>query len=79
MVTSSIKNWGPALDALHGNSFGLDTLKQSLDQIKGINGWQPLHACCDRKCWGVDKETTNSMVHLAGKMKRSMKSGIWRW
>jgi transposase, IS5 family len=79
MVTSSIKNWVLAIDALHGNPFDGHTLKQSLEQVKRITGWQPLHAYCDRGYRGAGKEITDTAVHLAGKKKRSMKPGVWRW
>jgi len=79
MVTSSIKNWVLAIDALHGNPFDGHTLKQSLEQVKRITGWQPLHAYCDRGYRGANKEITDTTVHLTGKKKRSMKPGIWRW
>lgn len=79
MVTSSIKNWVLAIDAIHGSPFDGHTLKQSLDQVKRITGWQPLHAYCDRGYRGADKEITDTAVHLAGKKKRSMKPGVWRW
>jgi len=79
MFTSSIRNWVLAIDALHGNPFDGHTMKQSLDQVKRIIGWQPLHAYCDRGYWGAGKEITDTTVHLAGKKKRSMKPGIWRW
>ncbi len=79
MVTSSIKNWVLAIDALHGNPFDGHTLKQSLEQVKRVTGWQPLHAYCDRGYRGAGKDITDTMVHLAGKKKKSMKPGIWRW
>jgi len=79
MVTSSIKNWVLAIDALHGNPFDGHTLKQSLEQVKRITGWQPLNAYCDRGYRGAGKDITETMVHLAGKKKKSMKPGIWRW
>lgn len=79
MVTSSIKNWVLAIDALHGNPFDGHTLKQSLEQVKRITGWQPLNAYCDRGYRGAGKDITDTMVHLAGKKKKSMKPGIWRW
>ncbi len=79
MVTSSIKNWVLAIDALHGNPFDGHTLKQSLEQVKRITGWQPLNAYCDRGYRGAGKDIPDTMVHLAGKKKKSMKPGIWRW
>jgi IS5 family transposase len=79
MVTSSIKNWVLAIDALHGNPFDGHTLKQSLEQVKRITGWQPLHAYCDRGYRGAGKDIPDTMVHLAGKRKKSMKPSVWRW
>ena len=79
MVTSSIKNWVLAIDALHGNPFDGHTLKQSIEQVKRITGWQPLHAYCDRGYRGAGKEITDTMVHVAGPKKKSMKPSIWRW
>jgi len=79
MVTSSIKNWVLAIDALHGNPFDGHTLKKSLEQVKRITGWQPLHAYCDRGYKGAGKDMTETAVHLAGKKKKSMKPSLWRW
>jgi IS5 family transposase len=79
MVTSSLKNWVLAIDALHGNPYDGHTLKQSLDQVKRITGWQPLHAYCDRGYRGAGKEVTETTVHLAGKKRKSMKPSLWRW
>ena len=79
MVTSSIKNWVLAIDALHGNPFDGHTLKNSLEQVKRITGWQPLHAYCDRGYKGAGKDMTDTAVHLAGKKKKSMKPSLWRW
>ena len=79
MVTSSIKNWVLAIDALHGNPFDGHTLKQSLEQVKRITGWQPVHAYCDRGYRGASKEVTQTQVHLAGKKRKSMKPSLWRW
>ena len=79
MVTSSLKNWVLAIDALHGNPFDGHTLRQSLDQVKRITGWQPLHAYCDRGYRGAGKDVTEAMVHLAGKKRKSMKPSLWRW
>jgi IS5 family transposase len=79
MVTSSIKNWVLAIEALHGNPFDGHTLKQSLEQVKRITGWQPLHAYGDRGYRGAGKEVPDTMLHLAGKKKKSMKPSIWRW
>lgn len=79
MVTSSIKNWVLAIDALHGNPFDGHTLKKSLEQVKRITGWQPLHAYCDRGYKGAGKDMTDTAVHLAGKKKKSLKPSLWRW
>lgn len=79
MVTSSIKNWVLAIDALHGNPFDGHTLKQSLEQVKRMTGWQPVHAYCDRGYRGVSKEVPETEVHLTGKKRKSMKPSLWRW
>jgi IS5 family transposase len=79
MVTSSIKNWVLAIDALHGNPFDGHTLKKSLEQVRRITGRQPIHAYCDRGYRGAGKEITDTTVHLAGKKRRSMKPSLWRW
>ena len=79
MVTSSIKNWVLAIDALHGNPFDGHTLKQSLEQVKRMTGWQPVHAYCDRGYRGASKEVPETEVHLAGKKRKSMKPSLWRW
>jgi IS5 family transposase len=79
MVTSSLRNWVLAIDALHGNPFDGHTLQRSLEQVKRITGWQPLHAYCDRGYRGAGKDVTDTAVHLPGKRKKSMKPGVWRW
>ena len=79
MVTSSKQNWILAIDALHGNPFDGHTLKQSLDQVQRITGWQPGHAYCDRGYRGASQEVTDTTVHLAGKKRKSMKPSVWRW
>jgi IS5 family transposase len=79
MVSSSKNNWVLAIDALHGNPFDGHTLKQSLEQVRRITGWQPLHAYCDRGYRGAGKELTDTTLHLAGKKKKSMKPSVWRW
>ena len=78
MVTSSKENWILAIDALHGNPFDGHTLKQSLEQVRRITGWQPAHAYCDRGYRGAQKEIPDSTVHLAGKKKKSMKRSVWQ-
>lgn len=79
MVSSSKDNWILAIDAVHGNPFDGHTLKDSLNQVKQITGWQPLHAYCDRGYRGAAKEITDTEVHLAGKKKKSMKASLWKW
>jgi IS5 family transposase len=79
MVSSSKDNWILAIDAFHGNPYDGHTLKDSLNQVKEITGWQPLHAYCDRGYRGVAKDITDTEVHLSGKKKKSMKAGIWKW
>ena len=79
MVTSSLKNWVLAIDALHGNPFDGHTLKKSLEQVKRVTGWKPQHAYCDRGYRGAGKEIIDTMVHLAGPRKKSMKPSVWRW
>jgi IS5 family transposase len=79
MVSSSKQNWVLAIDAVHGNPFDGHTLKQSLAQVRRITGWQPGHAYCDRGYRGAAKEVTETMVHLAGKKRTSMKPSVWRW
>ena len=79
MVSSSKDNWILAIDALHGNPFDGHTLKDALQQVKQITGWQPLHAYCDKGYRGVAKEITETEVHLSGKKKKSMKASLWKW
>jgi IS5 family transposase len=79
MVTSSKENWVLAIDAIHGNPFDGHTLKQSIEQVKRVTGWQPVHAYCDRGYRGADKEVADTTVHLAGKKKKSMKRSVWQW
>ena len=79
MVSSSKDNWILAIDAVHGNPFDGHTLKDSLNQVKQITGWQPLHAYCDRGYRGAAREITDTEVHLAGKKKKSMKASLWKW
>jgi IS5 family transposase len=71
MVTSSIKNWVLAIDALHGNPFDGHTLKQSLEQVKRITGWQPLNAYCDRGYRGAGKDITDTRCTWPAKRKRT--------
>ena len=79
MVSSSKDNWILAIDALHGNPYDGHTLKDALQQVKQITGWQPLHAYCDRGYRGVAKDIPDTEVHLSGKKKKSMKASLWRW
>jgi IS5 family transposase len=79
MVSSSKDNWILAIDALHGNPFDGHTLKDALQQVKQITGWQPVHAYCDRGYRGVAKGITDTEVHLSGKKKNSMKASLWKW
>jgi IS5 family transposase len=79
MVSSSKDNWILAIDAVHGNPFDGHTLKDSLNQVKQITGWQPLHAYCDRGYRGAAREIMDTEVHLAGKKKKSMKASLWKW
>lgn len=79
MVSSSKDNWILAIDAVHGNPYDGHTLKDSLNQVKEITGWQPLHAYCDRGFRGVAKEITDTAVHISGKRKKSMKASLWQW
>jgi len=79
MVSSSKDNWILAIDAVHGNPFDGHTLKDALQQVKQITGWQPLHAYCDRGYRGAAKEITETEVHLSGKKKKSMKASLWKW
>ena len=79
MVSSSKDNWILAIDAVHGNPFDGHTLKDALQQVKQITGWQPLHAYCDRGYRGVAKEIPETEVHLSGKKKKSMKASLWKW
>jgi IS5 family transposase len=79
MVSSSKGNWILAIDALHGNPFDGHTLKDALQQVRKITGWQPLHAYCDRGYRGAVKEITDTEVHLSGKKKKSMKASLWKW
>ncbi|MEN6620301.1 MAG: IS5 family transposase, partial [Smithella sp.] len=79
MVSSSKDNWILGIDALHGNPFDGHTLKDALQQVKQITGWQPLHAYCDRGYRGAAKGITDTEVHLSGKKKKSMKASLWKW
>ncbi|MDO9558996.1 MAG: IS5 family transposase [Syntrophales bacterium] len=79
MVSSSRDNWILAIDALHGNPYDGHTLKDALQQVKQITGWQPLHAYCDKGYRGAAKEITETEVHLSGKKKKSMKASLWKW
>jgi len=79
MVSSSKDNWILAIDAVHGNPYDGHTLKDSLNQVKAITGWPPLHAYCDRGFRGVAKEITDTEVHISGKRKKSMKASLWQW
>ncbi len=79
MVSSSKDNWILAIDALHGNPFDGHTLKDALQQVKQITGWQPLHAYCDKGYRGVAKDIPDTEVHLSGKKKNSMKASLWKW
>ena len=79
MVSSSRDNWILGIDALHGNPFDGHTLKNALQQVKQITGWQPLHAYCDKGYRGVAREIPDTEVHLSGKKKKSMKASLWKW
>ena len=79
MVSSSRDNWILGIDALHGNPFDGHTLKNALQQVKEITGWQPLHAYCDKGYRGVAREIPDTEVHLSGKKKKSMKASLWKW
>jgi len=79
MVSSSRDNWILGIDALHGNPFDGHTLKDALQEVKQITGWQPLHAYCDQGYRGAAKEITDTEVHLSGKKKKSMKASLWKW
>jgi len=79
MVSSSRDNWILAIDALHDNPYDGHTLKDSLQQVKQITGWQPLHAYCDKGYRGVAREIPDTEVHLSGKKKKSMKASLWKW
>jgi len=79
MVSSSRDNWILGIDAVHGNPFDGHTLKDALDQVKQITGWQPLHAYGDKGYRGVAKEIPDTEVHLSGKKKKSMKASLWKW
>jgi len=79
MVSSSKDNWILAIDAVHGNPFDGHTLKDALQQVKQITGWQPLHAYCDKGYRGVAKEVPETEVHISGKKKKSMKASLWKW
>jgi len=79
MVSSSKDNWILAIDAVHGNPYDGHTLKDSLEQVKEITGWQPLHAYCDKGYRGVAKEITDTEVPHIGKRKKSMKASLWKW
>ena len=79
MVSSSRDNWILGIDALHGNPFDGHTLKNALQQVKQITGWQPLHAYCDKGYRGVAREIPDTEVHLSRKKKKSMKASLWKW
>jgi len=79
MVSSSKDNWILAIDAVHGNPFDGHTLKDALQQVKQITGWQPLHAYCDKGYRGVARGIPATEVHLSGKKKKSMKASLWKW
>ena len=79
MVSSSKDNWILAIDAVHGNPFDGHTLKDALQQVKQITGWQPLHAYCNKGYRGVAKEVPETEVYISGKKKKSMKASLWKW
>jgi len=79
LVSSSRDNWILGIDAVHGNPFDGHTLKNALQQVKQITGWQPLHAYCDKGYRGVSREIPDTEVHLSGKKKKSMKASLWKW
>ncbi len=79
MVSSSKDNWILAIDAVHGNPYDGHTLKDSLNQVKQVTGWTPLHAYCDRGYRGASKEMTDTEIHLVEKKKKSMKPSLWKW
>ena len=68
-----------AIDALHGNPYDGHALKDALQQVRQITGWQPLHAYCDKGYRGVAREIPDTEVHLSGKKKKSMKASLWKW
>lgn len=79
MFSSSQDNWILGIDALHGNPFDGHTLKNALQQVKQITGWQPFYAYCARGYRGAAKEITDTEVHLSGNRKKSMKASLWKW
>ncbi|TLN11868.1 IS5 family transposase, partial [bacterium] len=79
LVSTSKDNWIVGVQAMHGNPYDGHTLKESLAQTQAVTGWRPLHAYCDKGYRGVSKFLDNTEIHLAGRKKKSVTAGEWKW
>jgi transposase, IS5 family len=71
VVSSSQNNWVIGIGAEHGNPYDGHTLAGSLDQAKGITGWQPGIAYCDRTYQGQGEEVNGTKIRITGKRKKA--------
>jgi len=79
VATTSRDNWIVGVEALHNNPFDGHTLKNALDQVQRLVGWDVQNAYCDKGYKGNPKHVGNTAVHLATRRKSSMKPSEWRW
>lgn len=79
LVSTSKDNWIVGVQALHGNPYDGHTLKDALTQAEQMTGWRPEHAYCDRGYRGETRVMDKTIVHLANRNKKSMKSREWAW
>jgi IS5 family transposase len=79
IATTSKDNWIVGAEALHNNPFDGHTLKGALEQVKRLVGWAAGNAYCDKGYKGNPKQLEETTIHLASRLKSSMKPSEWRW
>ncbi len=79
VVTTSKDNWIVGAEALHDNPFDGHTLKGALEQMKRVVGWDAGNAYVDKGYKGNPKQLGTTLIHMAGRRKKSMKPSEWRW
>ncbi len=79
MLTSAKSNWILGISAMHGNPYDGHTLKEALEQVERLAGWQPKVATVDLGYRGHNYQGTTEVQIVNYRTLKSKTRSVRKW